>query len=277
MTIEIANRLVELRKKAGLSQEELATKLGLSRQAVSKWERAEASPDTDNLICLAKLYGVSLDDLLNSDQSLEEIASETKEHEEAKENKDTSRVFFGSCPEGKIEVTLEDLDDDGDDDWDEDGAEATINGERTSCIRLGNTVYVKSLKEAQRRRRIEKISGAVTGATVLIVTAVYVTCGMLLSDTIPHIWGSWWTLYMLVMIIPSIFGSFKNRKLADSTGAVVGLAVASYILLGFYVGAWGVAWPVFLAIPLWGIFASQIDDAFKDKRHQNDYKVEITR
>ena len=58
MTLETANRLYELRKKNGLSQEELASKLGLSRQAVSKWERAEASPDTDNLVELAKLYNV---------------------------------------------------------------------------------------------------------------------------------------------------------------------------------------------------------------------------
>ena len=55
MNIEIANRLVRLRKEKNLSQEALANELGISRQAVSKWERAEASPDTDNLIEVAKL------------------------------------------------------------------------------------------------------------------------------------------------------------------------------------------------------------------------------
>lgn len=64
MNIETANRLVQLRKMNGYSQEMLADKLGISRQAVSKWERAEASPDTDNLIALARLYGMSLDELL---------------------------------------------------------------------------------------------------------------------------------------------------------------------------------------------------------------------
>lgn len=71
MNIEIANRLLQLRKQNNLSQEELAFKLGISRQAVSKWERAEASPDTDNLINLAKLYNVSLDELLKSDEFIE--------------------------------------------------------------------------------------------------------------------------------------------------------------------------------------------------------------
>ena len=52
------------RKQAGLSQEALADKLGVSRQAVSKWERAESLPDTDNLIALAALYGLTLDELL---------------------------------------------------------------------------------------------------------------------------------------------------------------------------------------------------------------------
>lgn len=91
MNIETANRLYELRKKNGLSQEELADKLGISRQAVSKWERAEASPDTDNLILLAKLYGVTLDELLNSDTAFD-LAEENVEsipEEEIKEVKES--------------------------------------------------------------------------------------------------------------------------------------------------------------------------------------------
>ena len=67
MNVEVANRLQQLRKKNNLSQEELAERIGISRQAVSKWERAEASPDTDNLILLSRLYGVSLDELLKTD------------------------------------------------------------------------------------------------------------------------------------------------------------------------------------------------------------------
>lgn len=82
MNIEIANRLVNLRKSNNLSQEALAEKLGISRQAVSKWERAEASPDTDNLILLARLYKISLDELLKTEDEIpmpepEEVRQET--------------------------------------------------------------------------------------------------------------------------------------------------------------------------------------------------------
>jgi HTH-type transcriptional regulator/antitoxin HipB len=101
MNIEIAERLIKLRKEKGLSQEELASKLGLSRQAVSKWERAEASPDTDNLICLARIYGVSLDDLLNTSDSVEDIVKEqvkeqVKEEEIKKDRVHIERTAFMS-------------------------------------------------------------------------------------------------------------------------------------------------------------------------------------
>lgn len=72
MNLEIAKKLQDLRKQNGYSQEELADKLQISRQAVSKWERAEASPDTDNIIALAKLYNVSLDELLLNEDLIKE-------------------------------------------------------------------------------------------------------------------------------------------------------------------------------------------------------------
>ena len=71
MDLAMAQRLVDRRKAAGLSQEALAAQLGVSRQAVSKWERSESSPDTDNLIALAALYGVSVDEAKEAEDSAE--------------------------------------------------------------------------------------------------------------------------------------------------------------------------------------------------------------
>ena len=86
MNIETANRLIELRKRKGLSQEELANALGISRQAVSKWERAEAGPDVDNAILLSRLYNISLDELFGNkpeyERALERMELAKEEPEE---------------------------------------------------------------------------------------------------------------------------------------------------------------------------------------------------
>lgn len=96
MNIEIANRLVNLRKANNLSQEALAEKLGISRQAVSKWERAEASPDTDNLILLARLYGVSLDELLKTEDEIPRPEPEQPDDEKPSGREEyTERESFG--------------------------------------------------------------------------------------------------------------------------------------------------------------------------------------
>ena len=68
----LGDKLYQLRKDKGISQEELADKLGVSRQAISKWERGEALPDTDNLISIAKLYEVSLDQLVGNTNVVQE-------------------------------------------------------------------------------------------------------------------------------------------------------------------------------------------------------------
>ena len=57
-------KLQKLRTRAGLSQDQLAELLDVSRQAVSKWETGTADPSTSNLLALAKLFGVSAEELL---------------------------------------------------------------------------------------------------------------------------------------------------------------------------------------------------------------------
>lgn len=68
----LADKIVSLRKRAGWSQEDLAEKLGVTRQSVSKWEGAQSVPDMDKVVMMSRLFGVSTDFLLKDE--LEEEA-----------------------------------------------------------------------------------------------------------------------------------------------------------------------------------------------------------
>ena len=68
--MDLAERLTALRKRAGLSQGDVAERLNVSRQAVSRWETGFTVPSTDNLSHLGRLYGVTLDELLSYSAAL---------------------------------------------------------------------------------------------------------------------------------------------------------------------------------------------------------------
>jgi len=78
--MEIGNKILELRKKSNLSQEELAGKLGVARQTISKWELGETSPDLKQAKELSKIFNVSLDELTNNNikNIIEEKVSNTE-------------------------------------------------------------------------------------------------------------------------------------------------------------------------------------------------------
>ncbi len=62
--MEFNNKLYELRKQKGFSQEELANRLNVSRQTISKWEVGESTPDMENLVAISELFEISLDELV---------------------------------------------------------------------------------------------------------------------------------------------------------------------------------------------------------------------
>ena len=71
--MSLGNRLFHARKKQGLSQEDVAGKLGVSRQTISKWETDETLPDIRQAKQMARLYNLSLDELIEFDVDLQEI------------------------------------------------------------------------------------------------------------------------------------------------------------------------------------------------------------
>lgn len=240
MTIEIADRLVKLRKKYGYSQEELADKLGLSRQAVSKWERAEASPDTDNLICLAKLYGVSLDELLATDEDIDTIVKEQVKDEEKKDDTDNS---------DKKRSDRVVIDDDGIVVNDKDGKRVTINDD-------GVTVYDK---DGNVKKNVGKhydktmaVIGAVEGALMLIAVAGYLLLGLLLG-----FWASGWIVFFLPEVICSIARAIYKKD-ARKVNIPFAAAFAFFFVCMFmrevnpeFPELWNPMWVVFLSIPIY--------------------------
>lgn len=87
MTETLGQNLATYRKKAGLSQETIAEKLGVTRQTISKWETNETTPDIYQAKRLASVYGVSLDSLISFDievKKLEEMVEKTTEETSAK-------------------------------------------------------------------------------------------------------------------------------------------------------------------------------------------------
>lgn len=83
--MRIGNNLYQARKKTGLSQEIIAEKLGVSRQTISKWETDESTPDIYQAKKLAKIYDLSLDELIEFDVDIKEIEQVIKNTDEKKE------------------------------------------------------------------------------------------------------------------------------------------------------------------------------------------------
>ena len=76
--MKFGDKLIQLRKKNGLSQEELAEKLGVSRQSVSKWESNNTYPETDKIVQICNIFDCSMDDLINDKVDLDQTYRKNK-------------------------------------------------------------------------------------------------------------------------------------------------------------------------------------------------------
>lgn len=231
MNIETANRLLQYRKQAGFSQEELAEKIGVSRQAVSKWERSEASPDTDNLVELSKLYGVSLDELLGLK------ATKTEEPEEVLPEKDEVHV---SLKEGihvntkdgdKVNVSFK------------DGIHVVTKGEEKVHVVGDEKYYVDNKGERH------EIKPAYYFWLYMPFPAIIIA--LFLGWGFSGIWGGWSTAWLLFFFVPVYYSTIEAIRAKNiEKFAFPVLAAGAYVAVGVLMNIWHPTWIVFLTIPV---------------------------
>lgn len=269
MNLEIASRLVALRKENNLSQEALAEKLGISRQAVSKWERAEASPDTDNLIALAKLYHVSLDELLKIHEDNEDDPGwewqDRSEGDGAEDAQGTEELSVYHAAEQTTEQT-------GGRTADEDGSMTDDEGD----VHVGfDGIHVKDQngevhvswrgihvhdRKNDNEVHIDKGGIRVNGDEVrdhlfahgkdaefplgIIAIVIYILIGIFFD-----LWHPGWLIFFLVPIISTLIHAVRRHN--PDLFAYPVLAVLVFLYAGLMYSLWHPAWAVFLTIPVY--------------------------
>ena len=269
MTIETANRLVELRKKNNLSQEELAEKLGVSRQAVSKWERSEASPDTDNLIALAEIYGMSLDELIFGEKRGGADEEEKKEESEEQNHTDKDSVKIG--PTGifvkskngdEVHVSLRGIKvSSGNHDYDDDEFDVEFDDNEDE----------DEDEEHGIKGRIEVDTSRLTGNVLVDLSYPVICVAAYLIFGFCNLFGGWglsWIIFLTIPVYHSLINAITKRRFAKFEYAT--LIILIYLYCGLYHGAWHPTWVMVFAIPILESLAKAIDRSKTKKRRKSE-------
>ena len=266
------NNLIRLRKEAGLSQEELADKLAVSRQAVSKWERGEALPDTDNLIRLAKLYNVSIDEIVGYAPEKETSADENKAAGGADDAKKTDNA---SGADG--------ANDDGnaDGEYGEDDEYFTQDGETKkyySKTKGGKHIRFETDGKQQRiiisdddnddddddddmdsddyPRRRTGLCDVLDGVYIILCVVAFFVWGAVFNG-----WEIAWTLFMTIPIFTSIVSCVRKKRVGKFNFPCFVAFV--YLLFGMIFNIWHPLWIIFLLVPAFYPIARVIDSRIK--------------
>lgn len=219
MNLKIAEKFQAHRKAHGYSQEELADLLNVSRQAVSKWERGEASPDTDNLIALAKIYNITIDQLINGESEVEVVV----------EDKDEGKAQETAKNEGEAEnvEVIQEEDDDEDDEKKLSAGQrailAIVGGSASLIITLIYLIVgfcfdlwhptwilfmmipvVASFADAIVKKDVKHF------AYPVLVAAIYVLTG-LLTD----LWHPLWVLFLTIPVYYIIIDAVNKCKIDE--------------------------------------------------------------
>ncbi len=232
MDLFTAKKITALRKHYALSQEALAEKTGVSRQAVSKWERAEASPDTENIRLLSKIFEVTIDDLLGEKSAEEIIKAKTEkaQTENVSKTEETAATVEnkGFATEGSNKATEE-------------------KAEKTEVKKALFSETKKDTKPIEKEKDLRKIGTSMLKFPYAIIAVI----AYLIIGFSAKLWHPYWIIFLT---IPAYYVTAAALKSKTKKGMLLKLPIylyiiILYILMGFTANLWHPMWILFLLIP----------------------------
>lgn len=263
MAETFGQRLSRLRKEKGLTQEDIAKRIIISPQAVSKWENDISSPDILVLSSLADILGVSVDVLLGREESsteaeetetveaerVEPEAEETESAEDSSEKKTRESVHID---ESGIHVVGE------------DGERVDIDYHGVHVVDGDERIHIGR----HRHDKVHIVDIVVSSTLFGLALIGYIIMGIFWKEKNMG-WSMGWILFLIPIVVSSVFNAVRHKKFTNFAYPI--LVVGAYCTIGFlgnYFGynGWGTYWFLFITIPVFYLIFGPIDKYV----HRND-------
>ena len=237
----LPNNLYELRRKAGLSQEEFADRLNVSRQAVSKWERGEAYPDTENLITISEMFKVTIDELLNAG----DLSSIEAKNIDAADVNEQANITDKTESKGGYGLKLE-LD----------------NGINLKVGKGDESDFINGDEDDDDSAVAERSSWKYAMLYSVPYSILCLVAFLVLGFTL-NAWYWAWTLFMTVPVYDSVLDAIRKKSLSEFEYAI--FVAFIYCLFGIIYKWWHPGWVIFVTIPVYYPIVSGIDKYIKNR------------
>lgn len=260
-------RIQRLRKQKGLTQEDIAKRITISPQAVSKWENDASSPDISMIGDLADILGVSVDELLGRETASQEDPLKGI-HDEDDPVKPEPEVEAEEVKDDRVII-----DDSGIHVQSEDGdtVEITNKGIHVTS-KDGTHVRMHSDEEYRIKRKNERYSWITSGTLMGVAIIAYIILGLTWKHNNMG-WVFGWTLLLDALWISSIVPMIRHRRISDLLYPL--LVTSAYCKLGFLgveygFAGWETYWFLFLTIPAFYLIVGPIDQAIRARRYREE-------
>lgn len=208
--MNLGDRLMELRKSKHLSQEEVAEKINVSRQTISKWETNQSTPDFDKIIPLCELFEISTEELITGNKIEKEVVYLEKEEEDIHKEKRTKGLVYGIISffiaVAWIMISIPVL---------------NFNPVVSSAIFLlicgiGTCIIVYSMivyKKPKEKKKENKVYKRIESALAILFTFIYL--GLSFATMAWHVTWMLWIMYALALEIIKLLFALKGEEIDD--------------------------------------------------------------